>query len=181
MNQTLKLFSFECVDILLRNLSFRLEETYVVFFRDNDATQQVILYNSEKLVWGFKENYIFSGGDQESFSEFETLTELIKEKLIPSFPEIPDTHVKNIFTLWTKGWTFILSETEEQINLKFSKGDKYFFYPLTTKVTTSVGDFKFDQYKTVHLFSSIDVYDYSCRKDGEHCSDSIFLKHLLEI
>lgn len=173
MNQVLKLFSFEDVDILLKNLLYRIEESDIIFYKETDLSQQIIVYNSSKSNWIFRESYIYTGGDQEVNREFESLKELIKEIIVPYFYQIPDEHVKNIFALWTKDWIITVDETEELIRLKFARRNEYFYYPLMKKE-------KYNSYVRVHQYSSVDVFDTHCSKDGKHCSKNIFLDNLLE-
>lgn len=172
MNPLLKLFSFEHIDILLKNLTFRIEDELLCFYRDSDLTQQNIVFDTDRNLWFFRENLIYTGGDQETKREYDSLEELIKETIIPYFYQIPDSHVRNIFTLWTKEWVFEQYETEDEILLKFRRKNEYFSYPLMNTKSQS--------YIQMYNTSWMEIFDKSCFQNGVHCSKNYFLENILQ-
>lgn len=177
MTQVKDLFESKYLEIVLRNLNYSIEDGFLSFFQ-KPGDQETIIYNGHKNQWSFIEEYLYSSGERRSQYNFATLEELIKEKIVPYFYQVPDEHVKNIFTLWTQGWSLETSDAENKVSILFRKDLNYFYYPLLTRELQH--GYTSTLYVKVSPYTSIELFNKSCWNNGKYCSKDYFFKDILE-
>lgn len=178
MSHIKNLMSTLYVDILFQNYNYRVDEKELVYFFSKEDLQREIIYYPINNTWHYTDCNLYSSGLEIIDKWFDSLEDLIKTLIIPYFHNIPNIHVKNIFTLWAKEWRFVVNETDEEIILKFERDHEYFYYPLYTK-HRSKGYISYS-YANIYSTTSFDIFDKSCWKEEKDCSTMTLFEYLLK-
>lgn len=121
------IFSHDFIEILLKEMSFSLEEDFVYFSRSVEEYQEEIIFDILKNRWIFKEHLIYPNKEQITKTYFYNLRELLTHLVIQIVKYPEDHQIKNLFSLWVKQWEV---EAITRKEIKFKRGDYYFYFPL---------------------------------------------------